>query len=106
MAATPEGKVKNKVKKVLDKYKPRLYIRMNVPGGYGEPGLDFEGAILGRAVAIETKAAGKAISERQETTISKMYDAGIMVFVIEDEQGCAILDRWLAAVVRRGLGEG
>lgn len=81
-AVTPEGRVKAAVKKELDVY-PDHYREMPVPSGFGKSGLDFTICFFGRFIAIETKAAGKKPTPRQEATIRKMQNAGALVFVID-----------------------
>ena len=95
---TPEGRVKKKIKSVLAKHETSVYVRMHVPSGYGKQTLDFEGACAGFAFAIEAKAPGKPLSERQDQTIEDMLVGGVRIFFIDGDEGCSILDRWLSAV--------
>jgi len=81
MASTPEGKVKQKVRGILDQY-PRMYYYMPVPMGFGRPSLDFIGCYNGLGFAIETKDEGKKPTTRQERTIEEMRASGAAVFVI------------------------
>jgi hypothetical protein len=83
--ATPEGRIKEQVKRLLACYKPDLYSHWPVMNGMGEPTLDCIGAVRGRMFAIETKAPGKKPTPRQELTILKMQQAGIVVFVIDGD---------------------
>ncbi len=92
--ATPEGRVKTRVKKVLGNYRDLWYF-MPVPYGFGKPVLDYLGCFRGCVFAIETKAPGKKPTARQEATIQDMQAAGIRVFVIDDEAGCEALSVWL-----------
>jgi hypothetical protein len=56
MAKTPEGKVKDAVKAVLNAYTPVWYF-MPVSGGYGVHGIpDFVCCVAGRYLVIECKA--------------------------------------------------
>lgn len=83
-----ESVVKDRVKKVLDKYKRvhfKLWYDMPVPSGYGKSQLDFTGIFFGRAFAIETKRPGKKLSSRQEVIARDIKVAGGKVFVIDDE---------------------
>lgn len=91
---TPEGVVKNKVKKILDAH--GAYYYMPVPGGYGKPSLDFIGSYNGYFFAIETKAAGKHATTRQNATAQDMIRGGAAVFFIEGADSLAFnaLDRW------------
>ena len=100
---TPEGKVKARVKKILEPYKPNLYYEMNVPGGYGKSGLDFIGAFFGHAFAIETKAEGKDLSERQAGTRDDMRDAGMMVFGVVGVDDTEALETWLEVTANAHL---
>ena len=86
---TPEGRVKAKVKRelkalALDGYK--VYSFMPVQNGMGTPSLDFINCINGYFVAIETKAPGKVLTPRQETTACAMVDAGALVLVVCDDE--------------------
>jgi phosphoglycolate phosphatase-like HAD superfamily hydrolase len=79
---TPEGKVKAKVKRYLDRY-PDHYREMPVPTGYGKSGLDFTVCFFGHFLAIETKVPGKKPTPRQEQTIKAITAAGGTVFVCD-----------------------
>jgi hypothetical protein len=103
MATTPEGRVKKRIKAILDKYRARIYVRMHVPSGYGKQTLDYEGAVFGRAFSIEAKQPLGVLTERQLGTIEDMEAGGVMVFVIEDERGCDVLDGWLNIMCRKGV---
>lgn len=84
MAATPEGKVKARVNKIIARYK-NVYKFMPVPAGYGPSSLDYILCVAGRFVAIETKAPSKRPTPRQEFVIKQIMDAGGIVFVIDGE---------------------
>jgi hypothetical protein len=77
---TPEGKVKKKVKAMLNLH--GAYYFMPVQQGYGASGLDFHGVHKGRGYAIECKAPGRTITPRQKLTKHEMEKAGTEVFVI------------------------
>lgn len=94
-ATTPEGRVKQKIKLALDKYKGRVRYWMPVPSGYGKSSLDFEGAFKGRAFAIEAKKPGGKPTKRQEGTIEEMLLGGYRVFVIDGDEALAPLEAWL-----------
>lgn len=93
MSQTPEGKVKDRVKKLLQSY--GAYYHMVVTNGMGAPTLDFIGCYLGRFFAIETKAGSKQMTDRQELTAQVMREAGGTVFLINDETGVEPLKHWL-----------
>lgn len=103
--STPEGKVKDHVKAKLAVYRPHLYSHWPVQNGMGEPTLDCNGSINGRAFAIETKAPGKQLTARQTVTASKMTQAGVKVFVIDGPFGLAQLHDWLEYWHVRGMIE-
>lgn len=79
---TPEGKVKAMVKKRLDAL-PKMYRFMPVQNGMGKPGLDFYLCAGGWFIAIETKAPGNKLTERQETTKAEIEAADGIVFVVD-----------------------
>ena len=58
MTATPESKVKDKIKKVLEDN--HVYYAMPVGSGYGRSGVpDFLCCVAGQFLAIEAKATSK-----------------------------------------------
>jgi hypothetical protein len=81
---TPEGQVKDKVKKAFDRL-PHRYRFCPVQNGMGAPGLDFYTCVHSNFVAIETKAPGKRLTARQLVTVSNIVAAGGVVFVIRDQ---------------------
>lgn len=92
---TPEGKIKAKVKKLLDRY-PH-YRFMPVQTGMGKVGLDFYVCSAGRFCAIETKAPGKMPTTLQAKTIKEIREQGAgETFVIDGSDiGMDALERWL-----------
>ena len=59
MAQTPEGKVKDKIKKILTAHK--IYYAMPIGTGYGNSGVpDFLCCMKGKFLAIEAKADMKS----------------------------------------------
>lgn len=92
---TPESKIKDKTKKLLDLHKPLVYYFMPVQTGYGATTLDFLGCFQGRSFAVETKAPGKKPTQRQLGVIDAMTEAGMLVFVIDDQAGLGMLEAWL-----------
>ena len=79
---TPEGKVKNMVRRHLQPYKG-LYEYWPVPSGYGASSLDCLVCYKGTFIAIETKAPGKKPTPRQEACIKQIRDAGGYAYVID-----------------------
>lgn len=90
---TPEGKVKEKVKKVLKAH--GAYWHMPVQNGMGAPSLDFIGCYFGRYYAIETKAGNKQPTPRQKLTIESIQAAGGKTFVVNEVSGLKELEEWL-----------
>jgi hypothetical protein len=82
--ATPESKVKEKVKKLLDSYTD-IYWFMPVPMLYQARSVDFLVCYAGRFIAIETKAAGKKLSAYQKLTFAKIEAAGGLTFVVSTD---------------------
>lgn len=89
MSRTPEGKIKDKVRKLLDEF-PH-YRFMPVPSGYGETTLDFLICYKGRFLAIETKAPSKKVTPRQEMIIRAIELNGGTVLVVSDDTSLARL---------------
>lgn len=98
--ATPEGKVKTKVKALLNSYEG-VYHFWPVQTGYGAAALDCHASFRGKAFYIETKAPGKKPTRRQYSTADEMTDSGAPVFVIGsalvdgEYSGMAALRAWL-----------
>jgi len=94
--ATPEGKVKALVKKVLSKY--GAYWHCPVQNGMGSPSLDFICCYEGRYFAVETKAPGKKPTERQLVTMKSITDSGGTCFVVDGNESLAVMEEWLDTV--------
>lgn len=97
---TPEGKVKDKVDKVLKTAKAEglpLWWCKPVTYGFGASLLDYIGVANGRAFAIETKAVNGRVTPRQDATMSEMRNAGAAVFLVRGESpdDLAALKQWL-----------
>jgi hypothetical protein len=82
MAVTPEGRVKKAVRKLLDEH--GAYFFMPVQTGYGATTLDFLCCCYGQFVAIETKAPGKKMTERQTLVGSQILGAGGIVMMVDN----------------------
>ena len=93
---TPEGKVKEKVKKLLKQY--GAYYHMPVMNGMGAPSLDFVCCIKGKYFTIETKAGNKQPTPRQQETILTIQRAGGKCFVVNEDSGMDTLELWLKEV--------
>lgn len=97
---TPEGKVKDMVKKQLNEY--GVYYYMPVSNGMGAPSLDFYCCYRGQFFAIETKAPGKKLTHRQRMTEKNIRDSGGEVFMVDDEATMSLVIAWLAGQALRG----
>jgi len=72
---TPEGKVKARVKKILDSHK--VYHFMPATGGYGRSGIpDFICCYNGRFLAIECKAEKGNLTALQTRELTRIDAAG------------------------------
>jgi hypothetical protein len=97
--ATPESKVKAKLKKALrENFGSSCYCFMPVQTGMGARTLDYLICINGRFVSIETKAPGKKPTPLQETTIQIIRDAGGLVFVVDGDESLEQAVRILRAL--------
>ena len=99
---TPEGKVKNLVREVLDYYK--CYYFMPVQTGFGTTGLDFHCVYIFQgfplAFFIETKAPGKTVdrNSRQGALVDRLRGIGIQVFVIDGHKTLTEFEIWLRSM--------
>lgn len=83
---TPEGKVKDRVKKILKELYRDVYIYMPVAIGYGRRAApDFFVVIEGMMFGIETKANGNTPTELQEREMRALRRAGACVLVINED---------------------
>lgn len=84
MATTPEGKVKKKVREILDK--KGAYYFMPATGGFGRSGVpDFVGCINGVFFGIECKAGKGIPTALQEREIRNIINAGGYAWVVNEE---------------------
>lgn len=95
---TPEGRVKNLVKKALNALGEDCWRFMPVQTGFGAPALDFLICYRGRFISIETKAPGKKLTPMQQGTKAAMEAAGGLVFEVWDESSLAIAMKIILAV--------
>jgi len=92
---TPEGRVKNKINKLLARYGDAVYYHMPVPVGYGRRTVDYLGCARGVFFAIEAKRPGGRPTRAQEGVLDDVRAAGGSVFAIADDAGLAALERFL-----------
>jgi len=87
---TPEGKVKDKAKKILESI--GAYHFMPSTGGYGRSGIpDIVGCLNGVFFAIECKANGGRPTALQLREIDRINEAGGFAIVV-DEGNVALLE--------------
>jgi hypothetical protein len=94
MANTPEGKVKDKVKKLLKSLGPRCWWYMPVQNGMGVVGIpDFVGCLDGRFFGIETKAPGKKnnLTVNQQLQLAGIESARGQTFVVAGDDDITAL---------------
>lgn len=82
---TPEGRVKQKVRKALKELGKECWPFMPVQSGFGSPALDWLNCIRGTFVAIETKKPGGRLTPLQLSTRAALLDAGAVVLVVKDD---------------------
>ncbi|WP_396328535.1 hypothetical protein [Burkholderia anthina] len=93
MSATPEGKIKAKVKLLLKAF--NVYQHWPVLRGEGSPTLDCNACAGGYYFTIETKAEGKRPTARQQITMAEASAAGAFVFVVSDDESLLRLKCYL-----------
>jgi hypothetical protein len=84
MPATPESKVKNKIKDVLTKY--NVYYAMPIGTMYGNSGVpDFLCCVKGHFLAIEAKAGKGKTTALQDKNLHLIEKAGGTTLVIRED---------------------
>lgn len=90
MAATPEAKVKAKIKKILSAH--NVYYAMPVGSMFGNSGVpDFLCCVRGRFLAIEAKANGNKPTALQLKHITNIQEARGCALVV-DETNLGVLE--------------
>lgn len=83
MMRTPEGKVKERIKKLLNEC--NAYYVMPVTGGYGNSGApDFLVCMKGTFVGVECKAGKNRMTKLQEVNSEKILDSGGLFFLVTE----------------------
>jgi hypothetical protein len=90
---TPEGSVKNEIKKFLRQM--GVWYHMPVLNGMGKPSLDFLCCYKGRFFAIEAKRPGATVTIRQQQTIEEIRRAKGTAWVIDSADRLVELQIWL-----------
>lgn len=94
MAATPEAKVKAKIKAILKEH--NVYFAMPMGTGYGNSGVpDFLCCVGGQFLAIEAKAGKGIPTALQEKNLRDIKEAGGVAVVINEDN----LD-WLRGAIK------
>ena len=81
--STPEGRVKDSLKRLLARLGPYVHASWPVQNGMGSPMLDCHTTAYSYSVVIECKAPGELPSPRQWITIGALRAAGAFVFVYD-----------------------
>ena len=97
MAATPEAKVKAKIKKILKDH--GVYYAMPIGTGYGNSGVpDFLCCVNGKFVAIEAKAGKGTTTALQEKNLRDIRTAGGTAMVV-NETNLEELKQWITTQI-------
>lgn len=84
MAATPESKVKAKIKKMLEEH--GVYYAMPIGTGYGNAGVpDFLCCVDGTFLAIEAKAGKGTTTALQDKHLRQIRESGGVAVVVNEE---------------------
>lgn len=84
MAATPESKVKAKIKKLLVEH--NAYYAMPIGSMFGNSGVpDFLCCVKGRFLAIEAKAGKGRTTALQEKQLANIREAGGLALVVNED---------------------
>ena len=83
MAATPESKVKTKIKAILKTH--GVYYAMPIGTGYGNSGVpDFLCCLNGKFFAIEAKAGKGTTTALQEKNLKAIIESGGDAWVVNE----------------------
>ena len=81
---TPEGKVKKRVKAILDEQ--QVYHFSPMQNGMGRAGIpDIIGCLEGKFIAIECKAGKGKTTALQERELNRILNAGGYALVVNEE---------------------
>ena len=82
--ATPESKVKDKIKKILKAH--NVYYAMPMGTGYGNAGVpDFLCCVDGYFVAIEAKAGKGTTTALQDKNLADIFRSGGQAWVVNED---------------------
>ena len=83
MAATPESKVKKRVREILDKL--GIYHFMPPANGFGRAGIpDIIACMDGHFIAIECKAGSGKTTALQERELDRIHNAGGTTYIARE----------------------
>ena len=83
--ATPEGKVKARVKAMLDAFAPDVWYTFPLTGGFGNSGTpDILACCWGHFLAVECKAGDNTVTALQQREIDSINAAGGAAIVINE----------------------
>ena len=99
-ALTPEGKVKQKVSRMLKQYK--LWFFYPAANGMGRAGIpDVIAIVAGEFVGIEVKAdKTKKPTMLQQQCGRQIIDAGAQWFLVYDDQSLAVVEQYIQKVTQ------
>jgi hypothetical protein len=97
MTTTPEGRIKNKIKKLLD-IQNDVYYFMPISTGFGKRTVDYLICVRGQFVAVEAKRPGGKATSKQASVLLEIENAGGSTFVVNDEASLAELAKFLERV--------
>jgi hypothetical protein len=99
MANTPEGRVKDKIKKILKAHD--IYYAMPHGAGFGSAGVpDFLCCVNGEFIGVEAKANGGKVTALQQKNLSAIEASGGMAWVV-DESNIDVFKLWIKEGVFR-----
>jgi|CryBogDrversion2_10_1035300.scaffolds.fasta_scaffold08722_2 hypothetical protein len=100
---TPEGKIKDKVKKLLKDYD--VYFFMPNTHGYGSSGVpDIVGLYKGQFIGIECKAFNKQATDLQMHNLTQIQKNG-GIAILMDGSGLGVLKMILDSLSIHGSGK-
>ena len=103
MAQTPEGKIKAKLDKMLNTFKPNLWFYSPQSGIYGKSGVpDRMGCFYGLTIGIECKAGkNNKPTDLQMATMLTITKAGGKCFVVYDAETIEHVRLYLEGIATR-----
>lgn len=99
MGFTPEGKIKARVRRILEINK--VYHFMPATGGYGRSGVpDIVGCLKGKFFGVECKASpDKKPTMLQQRELDRIQYEGGVVFIVSDDLTLKALENWISTAM-------